>query len=84
MGSFVAGHQKDMADGERGVPGIISTSQKHRSFVNEPMGDKPVTDLAGIGPVLGDRLVKDGYRKVSFLLHSLHEQQMLMLRLRVK
>jgi len=43
---------------------MSSTSQKHRNFVAEPMGEKPVTDLAGIGEVLGDRLMKEGYDKV--------------------
>lgn len=28
------------------------------------MGDKPVTDLAGIGPVLGKRLADKGYARV--------------------
>jgi len=32
------------------------------------MGEKPITDLAGIGEVLGGRLADLGYDKVSFLL----------------
>jgi len=43
---------------------MSSTSQKHRDFVSEPMGEKPVTDLAGIGDVLGGKLVDLGYDKV--------------------
>ena len=39
---------------------MSSTSQKHRNFVGEPMGEKSITDLAGIGEVLGKRLTEKG------------------------
>lgn len=44
---------------------MSSTSQKHRNFVQEPMGEKSVSTLAGIGYVLGGRLVERGFDKVN-------------------
>ncbi|KAG8563558.1 hypothetical protein GDO81_016129 [Engystomops pustulosus] len=47
---------------------MSSTSQKHRDFVAEPMGEKPVTALAGIGEVLGERLENKGFDKAFIVL----------------
>lgn len=47
---------------------MSTTSQKHRDFVAEPMGDKPVFALSGIGEVLGKKLEDQGFDKVSNLV----------------
>ncbi len=50
---------------------MTTTSQKFRDFVSEPMCHKSVTMLPGIGPVLGNRLMDQGYDKVSTLIPNI-------------
>ncbi|XP_019714557.1 barrier-to-autointegration factor [Hippocampus comes] len=47
---------------------MSSTSQKHRDFVTEPIGEKPVFALGGIGEVLGKRLEEKGFDKAYVVL----------------
>lgn len=46
----------------------MTTSQKHSSFVTEPICEKVVEDLPGIGEVLGKRLKSHGYDKAYVVL----------------
>ncbi len=43
--------------------GASSTTQKHTKFVREPMGDKAVIKVPGIGGALGEQLSYNGCNK---------------------
>jgi hypothetical protein len=47
---------------------MSSTSQKHRNFAGESIGEKSVTELAGIGAVLGKQLTDKGIDKAYMVL----------------
>jgi hypothetical protein len=47
---------------------MSSPTQTHVDFVKQPMGQKVVTKLAGVGPVLGERLAKAGFDKARVVL----------------
>lgn len=46
---------------------MATTSKKHREFVGEPMRDKPVTKLPGVGKARGQEFTKGGFTKVGFV-----------------
>lgn len=43
---------------------MSSTTKKFREFMAEPIGDKNIQDVPGIGDVLGTKLSEAGYDKV--------------------
>jgi hypothetical protein len=47
---------------------MSTTSQKHQDFVAEPMGEKEVTAIAGVGAVAAKKLSAKGYDKAYVLL----------------
>ncbi|CAF0725247.1 unnamed protein product [Adineta steineri] len=44
-----------------------STTQKFREFMAEPLGEKNIRDVPGIGDVLGTKLSDAGYEKANTL-----------------
>ena len=42
----------------------MAKSHVHTIFTSEPIADKAVTELSGIGPTLGKRLADKGFDKV--------------------
>ena len=48
----------------------MTTTIKHRLFVGEPIGDKDVKTLPGIGDAYGARLSARGFDKVNCLVKN--------------
>ncbi|KAI6221389.1 hypothetical protein M3Y99_01551400 [Aphelenchoides fujianensis] len=58
----------------------MSTLQKHKDFVSEPIKDKPISAIAGIGPTYETKLESMKFTKAyhllgSFLLHDKDEEK---------
>ena len=47
---------------------MSSTSQKHKTFVADPIKDKPIKELPGIGEVYAKRLENCGFTKAFHVL----------------
>jgi hypothetical protein len=54
-----------------------STTKKFREFMAEPLGDKGIRDVPGIGDVLGAKLSEAGYEKVCFLFFEFNNKILL-------
>ena len=53
---------------------MSTTSKKHANFISEPMGDKEVSEIAGIGPTYQKRLKEKGFEYVSKEFKILNNQ----------
>ena len=46
----------------------MTTSAKERHFIAEPIGEKDVLVLPGVGPIIGQRMKKAGFVKAFLVL----------------